>query len=105
MRSNHAQNRKDDEDNLKEAEERASEIKTAKVQSDLNDKVAEHKRKLNPFDGLVHDDDGKRYTDYFPNGNGPEVAGVNDYMKMKNKSKKGKHTARKHRDDREFQID
>ena len=56
--------------------------------------VAEFKRKFNPHDGLLHDDDGQtHFTD------GSPVGGVNKYVKMKNKSKKAKHTARKHRDD------
>lgn len=59
---------------------------------------AEFQRKFNPHDGLLHDDDGERYF-----ADGTQVRGVNKFVKMKNKSKKVKHHARKHRDDVEDQ--
>lgn len=85
-----------EEDTLKEGEEKAGELNTAKAEADVNAKVraaaekkafeeAEFKRKFNDFDGLLHGDDGQRY---FPDGE--QVRSVNNNLGMK------KHHHHKH---------
>ena len=116
----HAQIKREDDDSIAEAEAKQNELKATKAQIDANAqaaavdaankaaaqaqqaaaakkaqeeafKIAEWKRKFNPFDGQVHEDDGTSWN----KGDGKPVAGVNKYLNVKNQ--RNKHHHRKQR--------
>ena len=77
--SGKAENEVNDNDILHDEAKKAAKVAAAAKKA--HDE-AERKRKFNPFDGLVHEDDGSSWN----KGDGVQVRGVNKFLKTHKRS-------------------
>ena len=84
MAANKAQSDANDSANAIDAANKAS-AQAAAAKKAFEE--SEYTRKFNPFDGLIHEDDGSSYN----KGDGLKVGGVNKFLKVKNQSHKHHH--------------
>ena len=77
-----SQTQRDDDDSLAEADAKQQEIGAINNQAEWN-------RRFNPFEGIVHEDDGTSWNF----GDGKPVGGVNNYLKLHKRARADKDDA------------